>query len=85
MRFVSFLVLLSSLGASGSAHAYIGPGLGLGTIGVLLGILLSIVLAVVAVFWYPLKRLLGLGKKSGVRRKAGNHPSEQVGKQNGDV
>lgn len=39
-------------------HAYVGPGLGLGAIGVVLGLLLSVILAVLALFWYPIKRLL---------------------------
>lgn len=40
------------------AHAYIGPGLGLGVIGVVLGIIVSVLLAVVGIFWYPLKRII---------------------------
>lgn len=42
---------------SSQALAYVGPGLGAGTIGVILGFLASILLAVFAIFWYPLKRL----------------------------
>lgn len=45
-----------------TALAYVGPGLGLGTVGVVLAFIFSIVLAIVALFWYPLKRLLGIGK-----------------------
>ncbi len=37
--------------------AYVGPTLGLGTIGVILGIIGSALLAVFAIFWYPIKRL----------------------------
>lgn len=40
-----------------SAYAYIGPGLGVGTIGVVLGILGSVFLALIAILWYPVKRL----------------------------
>lgn len=50
----------------GSADAYIGPGLGLGTIGVVLGVVVSIVLALIAVLWYPFKRLF---KKMKNRRR----------------
>ncbi len=39
------------------AFAYIGPGLGVGTVVVVLGILLSLILGIFAVFWYPIKRL----------------------------
>ena len=40
-----------------TAQAYTGPGLGTGVIGVVLGILASIGLALIALIWYPLKRL----------------------------
>jgi hypothetical protein len=38
--------------------AYLGPGLGAGTLGVIVGLLGSILLALFAIFWYPLKRQL---------------------------
>ena len=40
-----------------AVHAYIGPGIGVGVIGVVLGILVAIVLAFFAILWYPVKRL----------------------------
>lgn len=40
------------------AQAYIGPGLGAGTIAIVLGFLGSIFLALFAVLWYPLKRII---------------------------
>jgi hypothetical protein len=40
------------------AHAYIGPGAGLGAIAVTLALLLGAVLLVVGFLWYPLKRML---------------------------
>ncbi|WP_419176858.1 hypothetical protein [Desulfosediminicola sp.] len=40
-----------------TAHAYIGPGLGMGVVGVILGVIFSIVLAIFGIFWYPLKRV----------------------------
>jgi hypothetical protein len=55
------LVILGGLLAMlplASAHAYIGPGAGAGTIAIVLGILSSIVLAFVGILWYPAKRLL---------------------------
>ncbi|MFT4717382.1 MAG: ABC-type transport system involved in cytochrome bd biosynthesis fused ATPase/permease subunit [Paracoccaceae bacterium] len=39
------------------AQAYVGPGLGLGAIGVILGLLLSVVLAFFAFVWMPIKRM----------------------------
>ena len=41
-----------------AAQAYIGPGLGAGVIASVLGVLGSIVLVMVAVVYYPIKRLL---------------------------
>jgi hypothetical protein len=42
---------------STTAHAYIGPGAGAGTIAIVLGVIASIFLAIIATVWYPLKRL----------------------------
>lgn len=38
--------------------AYVGPGLGAGTLGVIAGFIGSIFLALFAIIWYPVKRLL---------------------------
>jgi hypothetical protein len=40
------------------AFAYVGPGLGAGTLGVLFGLLGSMFLALFAFIWYPIKRLI---------------------------
>lgn len=50
-----------------TAHAYVGPGLGLGALGAILGVIFSIFLAIIGVFWYPIKRLFG--KKSGKKKE----------------
>ncbi len=52
------LLLLATLLASTSAQAYVGPGLGAGTLGVIAGFALSVFLALFAIIWYPFKRLL---------------------------
>ena len=59
------IIIAALLVYPATAHAYIGPGLGVGTIGVVLGILGSILLALVAILWYPIKRLFK-------KKKAGN-------------
>lgn len=62
MRSIVLIVLtLTSM----TADAYVGPGLGLGVLGVLLGGILAVVLAVVGVVWYPVKRLLKKKKPAG--------------------
>ena len=50
--------LLAVLQLPTTAHAYIGPGAGAGTIAIVLGILSSIFLAFVGILWYPIKRLI---------------------------
>jgi hypothetical protein len=39
-----------------AAHAYLGPGAGLGAIGALLGLIGSVFLGIFAFIWYPIKR-----------------------------
>ena len=57
------LVILLVLMAPDQADAYVGPGLGAGTIGVILGIIGSLFIALFAIIWYPLKRLFKKKKK----------------------
>lgn len=58
---VAAILLLVTL----PAEAYIGPGLGAGTLGVILGLLGSILIAVFAFFWYPIKRTFKKWTSSG--------------------
>ncbi len=51
---VFFALTLISL----NAYAYVGPGLGLGLIGVILAGIVTLLLAIAGVVWYPVKRLL---------------------------
>ncbi|MCJ8340514.1 MAG: hypothetical protein MJK10_18775 [Pseudomonadales bacterium] len=46
------------------AYAYIGPGAGASAIAVVVGIIAAIVLLLIAIVWYPFKRLLLKIKKS---------------------
>jgi len=55
-RHLALLLLVLSL-AEPSAHAYIGPGAGLGLVGSLLGWLLGIVLVAFAILAWPLRML----------------------------
>lgn len=51
------------------ALAYVGPGLGLATIGAIIGGLAAVVLAIVGVFWYPIRSMMK-------KRKAAAAPDE---------
>jgi hypothetical protein len=46
------------------AHAYLGPGLGAGTIAVVLGVLASVFLAIIGIIWYPIKRIFKRKKET---------------------
>lgn len=52
-----FFLLLSS-----PIYAYIGPGLGAGTIAAVAGMIFSIVIAIFAIVYYPVKRFLKKNK-----------------------
>lgn len=49
---------------AGPAHAYIGPGAGLGAIGTVIAVIGAILLMIVGFLWYPIKRMLKRGKNS---------------------
>ncbi len=51
-------VFLSALCLATPAFAYIGPGVGLGAIGVLVAIVGGALLLLIGLLWYPLKRML---------------------------
>ncbi|MEM7236532.1 MAG: hypothetical protein AAF501_01720 [Pseudomonadota bacterium] len=50
--------LLFVLLSAGPSAAYIGPGVGAGTIAAVIGVIAAIGMIVVAVIWYPLKRVI---------------------------
>ena len=58
MRIITFFICFSAFLCPLPAHAYVGPGLGLGALGVILGIFTSIFLAIIGIVWYPIKRLI---------------------------
>lgn len=58
-----------------AAAAYIGPGLGAGAIAAALGVIGSIFLALVAVIYYPVKRLMGK-KRSAKQARTIDNPGE---------
>ena len=58
-----------------AAQAYLGPGLGMGAIGVALGVIGSIFLAIVSVIWYPFKRLIRRFRRRPPRPPADDPPA----------
>lgn len=61
-RLLPFLLPFLLLAAP--AQAYIGPGAGLGAIGLTIALVLGALLLIVGFVWYPLKRLLRSSKKT---------------------
>jgi len=45
------------------ALAYIGPGAGLTVVGTVAALFGAVLLAIIGFVWYPLKRLMGRGKR----------------------
>ncbi len=72
-----YLGLLTALLAT-PAYAYIGPGVGAGTIAVVFGVIASILLAFVAIVWYPIKRLFGGLKAAPKKSEKTNHTFDEL-------
>tara|TARA_B100001027_G_C16159009_1_gene281668 strand:+ start:175 stop:396 length:222 start_codon:yes stop_codon:yes gene_type:complete len=53
-----FIAFFGVIFINTTANAYIGPGMGLGAIMTILGIIGAIILSIVAIIYYPIKRLI---------------------------
>jgi nitrate reductase gamma subunit len=51
------LIFVTLLASFEPAHAYVGPGLGVGVIGAIFGVIFAVLLAIIGLFWYPIKRM----------------------------
>ncbi len=61
---IFMLVLCVVWLAPRDAHAYIGPGAGLSSIGAFLAIVFAFIAMIFGFLWYPIKRLLKKRKKT---------------------
>jgi len=79
MRKLTLLAAVPLLLTATPAVAYIGPSVSAGVIAVVLGIIVAIFMAFVAVLWYPFKRLLRRGRRSGAgaRQRAAAEASSE--------
>lgn len=66
--FSIFLPLLALI-APEQAHAYIGPGVGLGAVLVTVAFVLGFFLLLAGFVWYPIKRLMKSAKRAGAARE----------------
>ena len=64
-----YVLILIFFLSSTASEAYIGPGMGAGTIVIILGLIGSIFLAIFAIVYYPIKRLLKKFKQKKPNRK----------------
>lgn len=64
MRVAGLILVLWVLLFPIPSYAYVGPGMGMGAVGVILGIFMSIILAFFGIFWYPLKRIIRKFRKA---------------------
>ena len=58
------------------ALAYVGPGLGLATIGAILGGIAAIFLAIVGVFWYPIRSMVRKRRAAAEQQVQQRDPTE---------
>jgi len=62
MQLRTFAIILGASMFAWPAFAYVGPGLGLGALGVIGGLFLSLVMGFLAFVWMPIKRVFTRGK-----------------------
>lgn len=67
-RFLISFLLLCCFAAT-PAMAYVGPGSGLGAIGVAFGVVGTVLLSLVSFVWYPIKRVHRSMRKALSRRR----------------
>ena len=78
MRLIAVFIGLFVALAPGVAYAYVGPGLGLGAVAAVLSVIFSSILAVLAIVWYPVKRLFRKYKRSNPTAKSPATPPERT-------
>ena len=61
------------------SFAYVGPGLGLGSLLIVLGVIGSLILAVISLFYIPIKRFL---KKKNVKKEDITNNKDKESKDN---
>ncbi len=73
MRLIASCLFMLLMSAT-PALAYIGPGAGAGVIAVVLGVIGAFFMTVLAVIWYPLKRLFKKTRKKSAAPDADGNP-----------
>jgi hypothetical protein len=68
-------LLCTGVLASNPAHAYVGPGMAVGTAVMFLGLLVALLLLLIGLVWYPIKRArasLRRAREKGVKSRGQN-------------
>ncbi len=63
LEFKNLSLIFLLLFLSTNAHAYIGPGLGVGALATIFGLFLGLIMLFVGIVWYPIKKLIKKFKK----------------------
>lgn len=63
-KLITLILLYYSILSFKPAFAYIGPGLGVGFIAVIVGLILTICVAIFTVIYFPIKKLILKSKKN---------------------
>jgi hypothetical protein len=70
MSYLAIILAATALVAPDQAHAYIGPGVGLGAILVTVAFVLGFILLLVGFVWYPIKRMIRSSKRADATRES---------------
>ena len=58
LALVATVALALVLSGTGTAQAYVGPGLGAGALGAVVGVIGAVLLALFSILYYPIKRAM---------------------------
>jgi cellobiose-specific phosphotransferase system component IIC len=74
---INHFIILFIMAVPVTVEAYIGPGMGVGTFAAVFGVLISFFLAIVAVVYYPIKRMLKKKKENEEKKNEESKESEK--------
>ena len=74
---INYFIILFIMAVPITVEAYIGPGMGAGTFAAVFGVLISFFLAIIAIVYYPIKRMLKKKKEDEERESEDSKESEK--------
>jgi uncharacterized membrane protein len=67
-NWITLLIISAMCASPGAAHAYIGPGAGIGVIGSFFALLMGIFVAIAVIISWPLRYVMKRRRKAGAAR-----------------